>query len=270
MKTLFISDLDGTLLGRDAKPSDFTVKTVNSLIEKGFDITFATARSISSAEKILEKFELKLPAVMMNGVCITDVKAKKQLNTFAIEQSAVQSIIDVFEKHGRPPMQFTYNGDISVSYKSVKSEYERSFIEQRKTRYKHFEQCEEYDTSRCTIYLTGIDEKETIEAICDELALIDGIGFSHYLDTYSDNKFFLEVYSDRAGKWNSIEILKKLYGFDRVVAFGDNGNDVEMLKNADIAVAVANAQPEVKAVADIIVDSNENDGVAKYLASVCH
>lgn len=265
MKTLYISDLDGTLLGKDALPSEFTVKTINELIEKGFHITFATARSISSAAKILPGFNLKLPAVMMNGVCLTDVKTKKQINVFSFEQRAAKEVIKAFEKNNRPPMQFTYDGDIAVYYKSVKSEYEKAFIEQRKNRYRCFERCDEFDTSKCTIYLTGIDEKEIIDAVCKDLEKIKGIGFSHYLDTYSDNKYFLEVYSEKAGKWNSIKILKEMYGFDRVVAFGDNRNDVEMLKNADVAIAVGNAQPEAKAVADIIIDTNENDGVAKYL-----
>ena len=56
-----------------------------------------------------------------------------------------------------------------------------------------------------------------------------------------------------------------MYGFDRVVAFGDNGNDVEMLKNADLAVVVGNALPPALEVADIVIDTNDNDGVAKYL-----
>lgn len=266
MKTLYISDLDGTLLGSDALPSEFTVKTINFLIEKGFNITFATARSISSAARILPEFNLKLPAVMMNGVCLTDVKQAKQLNVFSFERNVAEKVIEVFEKHGRPPMQFTFSdSEIRVDYKLIKSEYEQRFVERRKQRYKHFEKCEEYDTSRQTIYLAGIDEKSTIDAICKDLESVEGIGWSCYLDTYSEDKYFLEVYSKSAGKWNSIEILKKMYGFDRVVAFGDNHNDIEMLENSDVAVAVGNAQPDVKAVADIIVDTNENDGVAKYL-----
>ncbi len=54
-------------------------------------------------------------------------------------------------------------------------------------------------------------------------------------------------------------------GIDSVVAFGDDINDQEMVKNSGIGVAVANAIDEVKAVADYICDSNDNDGVAKWL-----
>ena len=104
-----------------------------------------------------------------------------------------------------------------------------------------------------------------MQAIADELNTVDGIKFSHYLDTYSGDKYFVEVYIEAAGKWNTIKRLKEMYGFDRVVAFGDNGNDVEMLKNSDLAVAVGNALPPALQVADVVIDTNDNDGVAKYL-----
>lgn len=267
MKTLYISDLDGTLLHSDALPSDYTVKTINFLVEKGYNITFATARSISSAAEILPNFKLKLPVVMMNGVCLTDINSRKQLNVFGMSREIAGKAIDIFERHGRPPMHFTVdkNGEICVDYKLIKSKYEQEFMEVRKSRYNHFVQCKEYDVSNGAIYLSAIDRKETVEAIVEELKLLDGIGFTYYLDTYSDGQYFIEVYSSRAGKQNTINLLKSIYEFDRVVAFGDNGNDVEMLQNADVGIAVGNAQESAKSVADLIIDTNENDGVAKYL-----
>lgn len=272
MKTLYISDLDGTLLHSDALPSEHTVKTVNFLVEKGYNITFATARSISSAAEILPNFRLKLPVVMMNGVCLTDINSKKQLNVFSMSREVARKAIEIFERHGRPPMHFTIDekGEICVDYKLIKSEYEREFMEVRRSRYNHFVQCREYDTSSGAVYLSAIDRKETVEAIVEELKLLDGIGFTYYLDTYSDGQYFIEVYSSLAGKQNAINLMKERYGFDRVVAFGDNGNDVEMLQNADIGIAVGNAQQSAKLVADLVIDTNENDGVAKYLMELYH
>lgn len=272
MKTLYISDLDGTLLHSDALPSEHTVETVNFLVEKGYNITFATARSISSAAEILPNFRLKLPVVMMNGVCLTDINSKKQLNVFSMSREVARKAIEIFERHGRPPMHFTIDekGEICVDYKLIKSEYEREFMEVRRSRYNHFVQCREYDTSSGAVYLSAIDRKETVEAIVEELKLLDGIGFTYYLDTYSDGQYFIEVYSSLAGKQNAINLMKERYGFDRVVAFGDNGNDVEMLQNADIGIAVGNAQQSAKLVADLVIDTNENDGVAKYLMELYH
>ena len=158
MKTLYISDLDGTLLHSDALPSEYTVKTINFLVEQGYNITFATARSISSAAAILPNFKLKLPVVMMNGVCLTDINSRKQLNVFPMSREVAEKAIEIFERHGRPPMHFTVdeNGEICVDYKLIKSEYEREFMEVRRSRYNHFVQCEEYDVHNGAIYLSAI------------------------------------------------------------------------------------------------------------------
>ena len=268
MKTLYISDLDGTLLNSDGKASDFTVSTVNSLVEKGMNISFATARSMSSASYILPRFKLKIPAVMMNGVFLADIGTLKPQRVCYMESDTAKMVVDAFLMHGRPPMvySFTKEGFLDAEYSLIKNDYEREFIEKRKKLYHSFLQVEQYLTEN-TVYINGIDEKEVIDAVCSELDKISSIKYSAYLDTYSGDKYFLEVYSSKAGKRNATIKLKEMYGFDRIVAIGDNGNDVELLELADLAVAVGNAQPIAKAVADVVIDTNDNDAVAKFLLS---
>ncbi|MDR0963765.1 MAG: HAD family hydrolase, partial [Clostridium sp.] len=72
-----------------------------------------------------------------------------------------------------------------------------------------------------------------------------------------------------ATKWNAIRLLAKEWSIDlsEIAAFGDDYNDIEMLKNCGVGVAVANALDEVKAVANYICDSNDEDGVARWLES---
>lgn len=266
MKTLYISDLDGTLFDSTGHASEFTVKTINKLIENGMNFTVATARSISSAGKLLDGFNFNIPAVMMNGVFLTDVGTKEQKFVNTMPNEVAEKVIEVFRKNGRPPMVFSYNGEyIETEFTAIKNEYERQFIAKRQQLYRRFEQVEDYTLKGNTIYVNGIDLKDTMQRIADDLKKVEGVEFSHYLDTYSGDKYFVEVYSKAAGKWNSIKRLKEMYGFDRVVAFGDNANDVEMLQNADVAVVVGNAQPIAREVADIVIDTNDNDGVAKYL-----
>lgn len=266
MKTLYVSDLDGTLLDSNGHLSDFTADTLNKLIAQGMSFTVATARSISSASGLLDKVNINIPAVMMNGVFLTDIPQKKQVYVNQFSDDIAQKVIDVFLKHGRPPFVYSFNGEyIETEFTKLKNDYERRFVEKRQKLYRRFEQVDTYLINGNVVYINGIDEKETMQAIADELKTVDGIKFSHYLDTYSEDKYFVEVYIEEAGKWNSIKRLKEMYGFDRVVAFGDNGNDVEMLKSSDLAVAVGNALPPAMNVADVVVDTNDNDGVAKYL-----
>lgn len=267
MKTLYITDMDGTLLRSDGHPSEFTVNGINALIEKGLNFTVATARSISSAAGLVEGFNTKIPGVMMNGVFLTDLKTHEQRHVCKMDSVKAKQVIEAFKDAGRPPIVYTFDGHINAEYTEIKNDYEKNFIEKRKKKYHRFEQVQDHNIGNDTVYINGIDCKETMDKVAENLSKIEGIKFSYYLDVYSGDKHFIEVYSDEAGKQNAIERLKKLYGFDRVVAFGDNANDVEMLKSADIGIAVGNARPEAKAVADLIIDTNDNDGVVKYLMS---
>ena len=266
MKTLYVSDLDGTLFDSGGHLSDFTRDTLNELIAGGMNFTVATARSVSSAAGLLDDLDLKVPAIMMNGVFLTDVPTQNQVYVNRYPAELAYRVINVFRSNGRPPFVYSFNGEyIECEFTKLKNDYERQFVAKRQKLYRRFERVEDYTVGNNTVYINGIDYMETIQAVADELQKIDGIKFSHYLDTYSGDKYFVEVYVESAGKWNSIKRLKEMYGFDRVVAFGDNGNDVEMLKNADLAVVVGNALPPALEVADIVIDTNDNDGVAKYL-----
>lgn len=266
MKTLYVSDLDGTLFDSGGHLSDFTRDTLNELIAGGMNFTVATARSVSSAAGLLDELDLRVPAVMMNGVFLTDVPTQNQVYVNRYPAELAYRVINVFRSNGRPPFVYSFNGEyIECEFTKLKNDYERQFVAKRQKLYRRFEKVEDYTVGNNTVYINGIDYKETMQAVADELKKIEGIKFSHYLDTYSGDKYFVEVYVESAGKWNSIKRLKKMYGFDRVVAFGDNGNDVEMLKNADLAVVVGNALPPALEVADIVIDTNDNDGVAKYL-----
>ena len=70
-------------------------------------------------------------------------------------------------------------------------------------------------------------------------------------------------------KANAIRKLKELRGCDKVISFGDAINDIPMFEISDECYAVENAVEELKAVADGVIDSNENDGVAKWLEQHC-
>ncbi len=267
MKTLYVSDLDGTLLNSNGELSQKSADIINSLIEKGLNFTIATARSASSAKLLLEKLNLKIPAVMMNGVFLTDIKAKEHKYVCPMKKETSERIIKAFQNGGRPPFVYSFkNGNIECEYTALKTGYEREFAKVRKQLYYRFDKVEDYNIGgNDTVYINGMDDKEIIDAVIAGLSGIEGIKYSNYLDTYSGNKYFLEVYSEKAGKWNTVKKLKEMYDFERVVVFGDNGNDVEMFKNADLAIAVGNAQPVAKEFAQKIIETNDEDAVARFL-----
>ena len=114
------------------------------------------------------------------------------------------------------------------------------------------------------IYFTMMDKRTVVEPLYRKIQQIPGLKAAFYHDNYED-VYFLEVFSSQASKSLAVLRLKKMLGAGRVVAFGDNGNDVDMLAAADVGCAVGNASPEAKAAAGQIIGSNTEDGVAEYL-----
>ena len=84
------------------------------------------------------------------------------------------------------------------------------------------------------------------------------------MDTY-EPLWYLEIQAGGVDKRLSVEILREMTGADRVVAFGDNHNDLAMAKGADWFCAVENATADVLACADDVVPANTEDGVIRYL-----
>ena len=89
-----------------------------------------------------------------------------------------------------------------------------------------------------------------------------------YRDMYSA-EMWLEIHPRGATKAEAMLVLKKMLGCDKVVCFGDGINDIPMFQAAEECYAVANAEEALKHIATDIIESNENDGVAKWFLSNC-
>lgn len=89
---------------------------------------------------------------------------------------------------------------------------------------------------------------------------------SAYCDIFDTSTGLIEVYAPGVSKASAVKSLAEQTKAERIVAFGDNLNDLPMLEAADLAVAVSNARPEVKDKADIIIDANHTDAVARFIA----
>ena len=69
-KTLYLADLDGTLLAPDQSLSPFTVQVINHLLDQGMIFTYATARSYHSAHPLTRELHLRCPVIVNNGAFI--------------------------------------------------------------------------------------------------------------------------------------------------------------------------------------------------------
>ncbi|MBQ8961709.1 MAG: HAD family hydrolase [Ruminococcus sp.] len=267
-RTLFISDLDGTLLSPEPAITDYTAQVINSLTAKGLCFTFATARSVYSAVPITSAIQVSAPCLLMNGVSIYDTAAHRYIKSEFIRPSASARVLSAFEQNGVHCFMYRIEEESLICYYSaLTTNVMRSFAEERKNNYKKpFVRLERLSdmADEHTVYFTTTGPYEELYPVKCAVEEIPGVELAFYLDVYN-GAWYLEVFSGNASKASGIAYLRERYGFERVVSFGDNLNDLPMFSASDVSVAVGNARPEVIAAADFIAPPNTEDGVAKWL-----
>ena len=268
MKTLYVSDLDGTLLDRNAKLSPRSASIISDLIKNGMLFSVATARSRSCID-ILNQLNINIPCVQLNGVLIYDSNTQKYIGCTPMDTGTADSIIQILKSFNR--MSFVYKFDkdcgINVEFEKLQNQVERDFFNARKDQdYKSFRQVTDISASDDDriIYFTMVDSYDRLEPIYKQIKTLPYAKPTLYRDNYSD-LYFLEVFSSEATKANGVLKLKEMLHADKVVSFGDNLNDVDMLKVSDVGIAVGDCVEEVKQYADIIIGNSYEDGVAEFL-----
>lgn len=112
-------------------------------------------------------------------------------------------------------------------------------------------------------YITCIDEPHKLEPLHEKYK--DTYHCVYQTDIYT-NEQWLEIMPKSTSKSNAIKQLKTLLGCDKLIVFGDGKNDIDMFEIADESYAVQNAHDELKKKATAIIPSNDEDGVAKWIA----
>ncbi len=110
MKTLYISDLDGTLLTPDACLSERSTQLLQQLSAEGVLFSCATARSIVSVRSILSRVQMPVPVVLMNGVCIYDMHVRQYLHYETIGVQTALQVTEILEQMQVPAFLYTIEG----------------------------------------------------------------------------------------------------------------------------------------------------------------
>ena len=270
MKTLYVSDLDGTLLNKQAQLSEASRSILCPLIDDGMLFTVATARS-QSAIRYLQQMNIAIPSVHLNGVLMYDYSRRQYIGCIPMDTQTSLEVIRILKAFDRMSFVYKFDSDcgINVEFERLSNEVERNFFEVRKNDdYKSFRQTSEISVSDDdkVIYFTMVDTYERLHPIYAEIQKLPRAKATLYSDNYSD-MYFLEVFSSAATKAAGVLRLRQMLGADRVVAFGDNLNDLEMLRAADCGIAVGDAVQTVRQQADKVIGNSYEDGVALYLLS---
>lgn len=268
---LFVSDMDGTLLGPDSRVSAESARIISELSRRGVPVTVATARTPATVGELLAGTETIVPAIVMTGAALWDRSTERYLNPVFPDASLLPEVMGAFAAEGVNPFVYVLDGAsaLNVYHVAEMNRREEAFYEERRNlRRKRFVfgDSPELGGVAGTILIFGIGEAAKVEAVAERLRQTEGLSVSCYRDIFNHDVALIEVFGAGVSKAKAIRWLADRTGAEKVTVYGDNLNDLPMFEVADEAVAVANAFPEVIARADRVIGRNSEDAVARDVA----
>lgn len=262
MKYKIISmDFDGTLLTNQKTITEKTKKLLHELKLDNYIIVGVTARNFSSVKKVCD-LDMFNYLIMNNGSYIYDVENKKGKYIKTIDKEVAKEITDYFK-----------NIATGIDYISIEKYYmyrnegkidPRDFV----VKVDDFQEVNDY-ISRINIMASDNEEVENYKKYID--------------DNYKEVRCIIMQDTDDGinKKWialnpkgvNKYTTMKKLcerinVSTDEVIFFGDSSNDIEMIENVGLGVAMGNALPQVKEKADEIALTNDEEGILCFLTNL--
>ncbi|MDR1464198.1 MAG: HAD family hydrolase [Oscillospiraceae bacterium] len=249
---MIVTDLDRTLLRSDKSLSDFTAEILLRCRAHGIKVVFATARSEASAQRFTDA--IQPDAVISNGG--------------ALARSDGKTIYDC------PLPAATANrllrrcaADSGVGWITIETVTEYLVnhpIDPADSGWLDYRHARPVDFTRETIgpaykIVIACADERRVRTIADAFPDVDLLRFA--------GEDWFRLAHRKATKWAAVQAVSAHFGvpISAVAAFGDDYNDVEMLRGCGFGVAVANAIPEAKAAAKFACGSNDADGVAQWL-----
>lgn len=264
---LIAADMDGTLLNSDRKISEYTQRVIGKVLDKGIQFVPATGRAVNAIPEELKSIENIRYGIFSNGAAVYDIRQSEMLykNQFQPEEvlrliafvrqfDNMVSIVHNGQSYGeREEMENidTYHLDTYTKEILITS---RKIIENSEEYIK-----EHYDTmEKVTLVFRTMEEKEKVK---EALKALD---FIQYASSLPKN---LEISKKGCNKGDGLQHLAQVLGIEKeeIMAFGDADNDKEMLLQAGMAVVMENGLDSMKALADYITVTNNEDGVAKAI-----
>lgn len=258
---LIALDVDGTLITDDHLVTTATREAVRAVHQQGSQIVLCTGRAPFSTIPIMQELGLSGIAITHNGGAIVDSAAKKVLHQYAYRMSDLEQVVHYCRARG-----------IHYDVNAANELYVEQLTEESLEMYRKFyaEPIEAKDTLTLDIDVVKFcifAEGKVLDQFVADWPTIGNMN----LHMIRSGEYFIDIMHPSSNKGNALRVLAERMHVpaERVLAIGNFYNDIEMIEFAGLGIAMANSPDDVKAKADVVTASNNEDGVSKALRRYC-
>jgi len=257
---LLVCDMDGTLLDSNKQISRENREALEYFVEKGGRFTIATGRMELGIVQYMPQLPINAPAILYNGSLIYDFQKKETLWCRLLSSDVRSVLIHLMERFPQMGVEVFYGGQMYLLKENDKTDMHRkraNFSPRRAS-------IEEIPDGWNKAILAW--EHEKLKEV-EKYILENVIDAASPFYTVFSEPVFLEILSKEASKGIALKELIRILGIShsKVIAVGDNLNDIDMINAADIGIAVDNAHEELKKVADYCFPHNDNHAISKIV-----
>ncbi len=261
MYKLIALDMDGTLLREDKTISEKTKEAIKQAKDKGVKVVLASGRPIEGLQKYLKELDLigdEQYVVSYNGAVVQNTGTKEVINHITLQGSDLKDLYKVSQELNVNIHAFSNKGCITpkmTKYSELEGTMNGIDV--------HVIDYNEVTADEPIIKMMLVDEPEILEKV---IAQLPKALYEKYTIVRSA-PFFLEFLNIAVNKGEGVKALAEKLGIkqEEVICIGDAGNDEHMIRYAGLGVAMENGFDELKAIADYITGTNEEDGVAQVI-----
>lgn len=270
MVRLIALDIDGTLLDGSREMSDATVDAVHYAIDSGVRVTVCTGRSLPSAADAVRHLPLNAPYVLNNGAMIYDVPNRRARYLRHLSSRVASEAVRVFRSIGFHPIVYGPLPEVGYFYYDTFDPENRSFVdyaEQNADRVHRVDDVCDFLRQDITC-ITVAERNERVRSRKPHIrAQLPDAEVVFEVSPGDRSYSVITVMPTGVTKGDGLRRLALLLGIDlsEVMAVGDNLNDLEMLDVAGLGVAMGNGTPEIRARADYVTASVDDEGVARAI-----
>lgn len=268
---MVVLDLDGTLLLPDGSLTPRTIKAVADVTKAGFRVCVATGRNHTESRPHLQKLGIKTECIFVGGAMIIDTSTGKTLHRTTMHPQVAADACRILESLGHAAMALQDTCETGLDYLisrdlPIRPQSER-WMAAMKMGIEYVPDLADFHHLH-TLRVGICAESAEMEPIVALLQKHFGDrAMVHRLRVPGANCEVLEVFDPAVSKWEGICFLMRRHKIAaaHVIAVGDDMNDLHMIEHSGLGVAMGNARPELKEVADRVIGKNTEDGLAQFL-----